>query len=150
MEQTQNWKGQPQISVSDASSVRRATAGPSAPIEYGRNHAKQVLIKCILASSLEEISSEMDRRTKNGMITFKDLSNILEMWGGASPPDIEKVKAHLGGTGLVDVFKNQIQKLLEESKDEAKFSNPSVQKFNALVLKETGAISSNFMQKDIN
>jgi hypothetical protein len=84
------------------------------------------------------------------MITFNHLSNILEMWGGASPPDIEKVKAHLGGGGQVEVFKNQIQKLLEESKDEAKFSNPSVQKFNALVLKETAAISEKKKKKDIN
>ena len=67
---------------------------------------------------------EINRRTKSGMITFKDLSNILEMWGGASPPDIEKVKSHLGGAGVDTVFKSQIQRLLEESKDEAKFSNP--------------------------
>jgi hypothetical protein len=72
------------------------------------------------------------------------------MWGGASPPDIDKVKSHLGGSAVENVFKNQIQKLLEEAKGEARFSNQSVQKFNSLLLKQTRAISENFMQKDVN
>ena len=66
-------------------------------------------MKCILASSLEEIISEIDRRTKrngNGMITFKDVAYVLEMFGGASPQDIEKIRMHLGGPGLDQIFKS--------------------------------------------
>lgn len=48
------------------------------------------------------------------------------MWGGASPTDIEKVKSHLLGTGVDKIFKSTIQRLLEESKNEARFSNPSI------------------------
>jgi len=54
-------------------------------VEFGRNHAKDVLTKCILASSLEEISGALKKKTTNGMITFKDLAYSLEMYGGASP-----------------------------------------------------------------
>jgi hypothetical protein len=100
-------------------------------MDFGRKEAVNVLVRCVLNSSPEQIQREVSNFAKHDKISADDLRKVLAQLAGISDFDAQKVIALIAVEG--SVFASRFSSMLDEAVLDARFNSQAVQKFNQII-----------------
>jgi|TARA_B110000285_G_C15116843_1_gene614633 hypothetical protein len=101
-------------------------------MDFARKDAVNVLVRCILNSSSEQIHREISNFAKYEKISADDLRNVLSRVAGISDFDAQKVIKLIAVEG--SIFVSRFSSMLDEAVLDARFNSQAVQKFNQIIL----------------
>jgi len=117
-------------------------------MDFGRKEAVNVLVRCVLNSSPEQIQREVSHYAKHDKIAADDLRKVLSQVAGISDFDAQKVIQLIAVEG--SIFASRFSSMLEEAVLDARFNSQAVQKFNQIIQSSGQVLSELFASKDMN
>jgi hypothetical protein len=110
---------------------RSATVEGVTLMDFARKDAVNVLVRCVLNSSPEQIHRELSNFAKYEKISADDLRKVLAQVAGISDFDAQKVIKLIAVEG--SIFVSRFASMVDEAVLDARFNSQAVQKFNHII-----------------